>query len=73
MQKRDSAEKERQEHLEKMRSPQMLQNKQDMEEKKKQLEEIERELGMFADLGIRADSKLQSFCVSLVLLLLISN
>uniref|UniRef100_A0A4W6CIV4 Structural maintenance of chromosomes flexible hinge domain containing 1 n=1 Tax=Lates calcarifer TaxID=8187 RepID=A0A4W6CIV4_LATCA len=73
VQKRDSAEKERQEHLEKMRSPQMLQNKQDMEEKKKQLEEIERELGMFADLGIRADSKLQSFCVSLVLLLLISN
>ncbi|XP_018549169.2 LOW QUALITY PROTEIN: structural maintenance of chromosomes flexible hinge domain-containing protein 1 [Lates calcarifer] len=44
VQKRDSAEKERQEHLEKMRSPQMLQNKQDMEEKKKQLEEIEREL-----------------------------
>lgn len=41
-----------------MKSPEMMKTQQEMEEKKKQLEEIERQLGMFADLGVRIDFKL---------------
>ena len=50
----DQAAKDRDHHLNDMKSPVMLRKVQEMEERKKQLEEIERQLGMFVDLGVRA-------------------
>lgn len=58
LQNRDKVAKDRDDHLNTMKSPEMMKTQQEMEEKKKQLEEIERQLGMFADLGVRIDFKL---------------
>lgn len=50
-QKRDKAVKERDEHLRKMKSPEMLAKQQEMMEKEKQLEEIEGHSGMLVGLA----------------------
>uniref|UniRef100_UPI0037E73A68 structural maintenance of chromosomes flexible hinge domain-containing protein 1 n=1 Tax=Semicossyphus pulcher TaxID=241346 RepID=UPI0037E73A68 len=53
VQKRDKATKDHEEHLKKMTSPETLQKKRDMEEKIKQLEEIERQLASAAVRPVR--------------------
>uniref|UniRef100_A0A8C3APW8 Structural maintenance of chromosomes flexible hinge domain containing 1 n=1 Tax=Cyclopterus lumpus TaxID=8103 RepID=A0A8C3APW8_CYCLU len=47
---RDRAAKDREEHLKNIMSPKNLKRHEEMEEKEKQLEEIQRQLGMFVDL-----------------------
>lgn len=61
----------RDDHLKAMKSPNMLKKQQEMEEKMKRLKEIERQLGMFVDRGVRAESTVQVFYFCN--LLLISN
>ncbi len=58
LQKKDQSQKERLDHIEEMKSPQKLKARQEMEEEKKQLEEIERQLGMF----VEYKNTFQAFC-----------
>uniref|UniRef100_A0A3Q1GJ08 Structural maintenance of chromosomes flexible hinge domain containing 1 n=1 Tax=Acanthochromis polyacanthus TaxID=80966 RepID=A0A3Q1GJ08_9TELE len=50
--KREEAEKERNDHLKNLYSPEMKMKKQELEEKKKLLEDIDRQLGGFVDHGV---------------------
>uniref|UniRef100_A0A3B4YHK7 Structural maintenance of chromosomes flexible hinge domain containing 1 n=1 Tax=Seriola lalandi dorsalis TaxID=1841481 RepID=A0A3B4YHK7_SERLL len=50
VEKREKAEKDREDHLQDMKSPQMKKKQEDMREKIMQLEALERHLGMFVDL-----------------------
>lgn len=56
--KKDAREKERVNHINEMKSPETLKKQQEMKEKMKQLEEIERQLGMF----VEYKNKFQAFC-----------
>lgn len=58
----DQAAKDRDLHLNDMKSPEMMRKMKEMEERKKQLEEIERQLGMFVDLGVRAANTSIQIC-----------
>uniref|UniRef100_A0A7N6B7U3 SMC hinge domain-containing protein n=1 Tax=Anabas testudineus TaxID=64144 RepID=A0A7N6B7U3_ANATE len=54
--KADCKEKEREDHLKMLKSPDTQKKKEQMDEQKKQLEMIERQLGRFVNLGVRAFS-----------------
>uniref|UniRef100_A0A3B4YKE3 Structural maintenance of chromosomes flexible hinge domain containing 1 n=1 Tax=Seriola lalandi dorsalis TaxID=1841481 RepID=A0A3B4YKE3_SERLL len=56
VEKREKAEKDREDHLQDMKSPQMKKKQEDMREKIMQLEALERHLGMFVDLREKAGS-----------------
>lgn len=58
LEKKDVREKERIKYFTEMRSPEKIKKQQEMIEKKKQLEEIERQLGMF----VEYKNKFQAFC-----------
>lgn len=61
LKKSKEAEKERQEHLNKMTSPETRNKKQQMEEKERQLEIIERQIGMLVDLGVKTENNSEAF------------
>uniref|UniRef100_A0A7N6ARB1 SMC hinge domain-containing protein n=1 Tax=Anabas testudineus TaxID=64144 RepID=A0A7N6ARB1_ANATE len=58
LKKKEETEKEREDHLKMLKSPDTQKKKEQMDEQKKQLEMIERQLGRFVNLGVRA------FCFS---------
>uniref|UniRef100_A0A7N6AJ06 SMC hinge domain-containing protein n=1 Tax=Anabas testudineus TaxID=64144 RepID=A0A7N6AJ06_ANATE len=54
LKKKEETEKEREDHLKMLKSPDTQKKKEQMDEQKKQLEMIERQLGRFVNLGVRA-------------------
>uniref|UniRef100_A0A7N8XFT7 Structural maintenance of chromosomes flexible hinge domain containing 1 n=1 Tax=Mastacembelus armatus TaxID=205130 RepID=A0A7N8XFT7_9TELE len=57
----NEADKDRESHLIMMKSPDNQNKQQDLKEKKKQLEEIERQLGMFVDFALQTEKLPTSF------------
>uniref|UniRef100_A0A7N8X1F2 Structural maintenance of chromosomes flexible hinge domain containing 1 n=1 Tax=Mastacembelus armatus TaxID=205130 RepID=A0A7N8X1F2_9TELE len=55
VEKKNEADKDRESHLIMMKSPDNQNKQQDLKEKKKQLEEIERQLGMFVDFALQTE------------------
>lgn len=53
LQNKNLTKKERDDHMKKLKAPDMVQKEVDMEEKIKQLEETERQLGTFEDVQAR--------------------
>lgn len=50
--KREEIERERDDHVKKIASPDVQQKEKDLEDKKRQLREIEKELGMLFEKGV---------------------
>uniref|UniRef100_A0A7N8XH75 Structural maintenance of chromosomes flexible hinge domain containing 1 n=1 Tax=Mastacembelus armatus TaxID=205130 RepID=A0A7N8XH75_9TELE len=61
VEKKNEADKDRESHLIMMKSPDNQNKQQDLKEKKKQLEEIERQLGMFVDFALQTEKLPTSF------------
>lgn len=52
LKKCEEAIRDRDDHINMMKSPDMVEKKQEMEEKKRQLDMIEKQIGMFVDLEV---------------------